>query len=47
MRQAGKPSVVKLYRAFGTSAAEGHSFAWRGSDIWGADVFRFLDAQCR
>ncbi len=47
MREAGKPSVVKLYRAFGTSAAEGHGFAWRGSDIWEADVFRFLDAQCR
>lgn len=47
MREAGKPSVVKLYSAFGSSAADGHSFAWRGSDIWEADVFRFLDAQCR
>lgn len=47
MWAAGKPSVVKLYPAFGSSAAEGHSFAWRGSDIWAVDVFRFLDAQCR
>jgi hypothetical protein len=47
MREAGKPSVVKLYPAFGVSAADGHSFAWRGSNLWEADVFRFLDAQCR
>jgi dienelactone hydrolase len=47
MRDAGKPSVVKLYPAFGSSAADAHSFAWRGGDIWEADVFRFLDAQCR
>lgn len=47
MREADKPSVVKIYPAFGISADEGHSFAWRGSDFWEADVFRFLDAQCR
>lgn len=47
MRDAGKPSVVKIYPAFGSSAADGHSFAWRGSDYWEVDVFRFLDAQCR
>ena len=47
MREAGKPSVVKIYPAFGASAADGHSFAWRGSDVWEVDVFRFLDAQCR
>jgi dienelactone hydrolase len=47
MRDAGKPSVVKIYPAFGASAADGHSFAWRGSDYWETDVFRFLDAQCR
>jgi carboxymethylenebutenolidase len=47
MREAGKPSVMKLYAPYGSSAADGHSFAWRGSDIWETDVFRFLDAQCR
>ncbi len=47
MREAGRPSVMKIYAPFGSSAAEGHSFAWRGSDIWEVDVFRFLDAQCR
>ena len=47
MREAGKPSVMKLYPPFGSSAADGPSFAWRGSNLWEADVFRFLDAQCR
>jgi len=47
MHEVGKPSVVKLYPAFGSSSDDGHSFAWRGSDVWEADVFRFLDAQCR
>ena len=47
MREAGRPSVVKIYPAYGLSADDGHSLAWRGSDVWEADVFRFLDAQCR
>jgi dienelactone hydrolase len=47
MWEAGRPSVVKIYPAFGASADDGHSFAWRGSDLWEPDVFRFLDAQCR
>jgi len=47
MQDAGKPSVVKIYPAFGASAADGHSFAWRGGEYWETDVFRFLDAQCR
>jgi acetyl esterase/lipase len=46
MREAGKPSVVKIYPGFGSSAADGHTFAWRGSAIWAPDAFRFLDAQC-
>jgi dienelactone hydrolase len=47
MWEAGRPSVVKIYPAFGSTADDGHSFAWRGSDLWETDVFRFLDAQCR
>ncbi|MEJ1960008.1 MAG: dienelactone hydrolase family protein [Gammaproteobacteria bacterium] len=47
MSEAGKPSVVKIYAPFGTSMEDGHSFAWRGSQIWAEDVFRFLNAQCR
>jgi dienelactone hydrolase len=47
MQEAGKPSIVKIYPAFGASAEDGHSFTWRGSQWWADDVFRFLDAQCR
>lgn len=46
MRDAGKISILKIYPPYGTSAGEGHSFAYRGSPIWGNDVFRFLDQYC-
>jgi hypothetical protein len=47
MKDAGKPFEVKIYPAFGKSAEEGHSFAYRGASIWADDVFRFLDRHCR
>jgi carboxymethylenebutenolidase len=46
MKSAGKVSELHIYPAFGNSPGAGHSFAWRGGDIWGADVFRFLDEHC-
>jgi carboxymethylenebutenolidase len=46
MRRAGRAYETKIYPAFGGSRADGHSFAWRGSAVWSADVFRFLDANC-
>ena len=46
MVDAGKTAEMKIYPAFGASAADGHSFAWRGSTVWVADVFRFLDEHC-
>jgi len=46
MRDAGKDADVKIYSRFGRSPAEGHSFAWRGSGIWGEDVFAFLSRHC-
>ncbi len=46
MKQAGKPFEVKIYPAFGTSAEEGHSFAYRGASIWIDDVLRYLDQHC-
>jgi hypothetical protein len=46
MGRAGKPFAMKLYPAFGASAAQGHAFAWRGSALWAADVLRFLDEHC-
>ena len=45
--QAGKITVVKTYDAFGKSAADGHSFAYRGAATWFPDVFSFIDQHCR
>ena len=42
MREVGKPHQAKIYPAFGTTNAEGHSFCRDGWDIWSEDVFRFL-----
>ena len=46
MKDAGKVFEVKIYPAFGKSAADGHSFAWAGSDVWADDVLRFLGRHC-
>jgi carboxymethylenebutenolidase len=46
MRSAGKPAWTKIYPEFGSTAREGHSFAYRGVAIWRDDVFRFLDQAC-
>jgi len=46
MRKAQRAYEAKIYPAFGTSSADGHSFAWRGSAVWAEDVFRFLNANC-
>ncbi len=39
----GGSATRSIYPAFGTTAQDGHEFAVRGSDIWGAEVFTFLD----
>ena len=46
MHDVGKDADVKIYPDFGRSPAEGHSFAWRGAEIWAADVFGFLSQHC-
>ncbi len=47
MREAKKPAEIRLYPPYGTSPEDGHSFPYRGADIWRDDVFRFLDKNCR
>jgi carboxymethylenebutenolidase len=47
MRAAGKPAQIRLYPPYGASPQAGHSFAYRGADVWGNDVLRFLDDNCR
>jgi carboxymethylenebutenolidase len=46
MKDAGKPFEAKIYPAFGSSHQDGHSFAYRGADVWFDDVFRFLERYC-
>jgi carboxymethylenebutenolidase len=41
----GRPHVLKVYPAVGTTAEEGHSFIYSNPSIWEADVFHFLDRQ--
>ncbi len=47
MKDLGKPYQMKIYPAFGQSAAEGHVFGYFGSSIWADDVFHFLDNYCK
>ena len=45
-RAAGKHAEIRIYPAFGDSARAGHSFPYRGVDIWRDDVIAFLDRSC-
>lgn len=47
MRKRGKSAEVKIYPEFGKGATEGHSFAYMGSAVWAADVFKFLEKNCK
>ena len=47
MNEAGKPNQMKIYPAFGPTAAEGHAFGYLGGAIWGPDVFAYLDEQLK
>jgi carboxymethylenebutenolidase len=47
MRKKKKVAEVKIYPAFGKGAREGHSFAYLGSPVWAADVFNFLNKNCK
>ena len=43
MKQLHRAHVLKIYSKFGDSANEAHNLIFRGTDIWKADVFKFLD----
>jgi carboxymethylenebutenolidase len=47
VRKAGKSVETKTYPAFGSGPQEGHSFCWRGTNIWGPDVLKFIEANLR
>jgi carboxymethylenebutenolidase len=46
MQAAGKPAEIHIYPPYGNTENEGHSFAYRGSDVWKDDVLSFLDRNC-
>ena len=47
VRKTGKPVETKVYPPFGSGPREGHSFCWRGTETWGADVLRFIDTHLK
>lgn len=48
-KRAGTTVKAKTYPAFGFGAKgqEGHSFCWRGTNIWGPDVLEFIEANLK
>jgi hypothetical protein len=46
MNQVGKTQKLKIYPSYGDSSQDGHSFGYFGSDVWGEDVFGFLNRYC-
>jgi dipeptidyl aminopeptidase/acylaminoacyl peptidase len=46
MTAAGHVAEAKIYPRYGDSHADGHSFAYRGSDVWFPDVLAFLEKHC-
>ena len=47
MKDAVKVSEMRIYPAYGQSAADGHSLGYFGGAIWADDVFHFLERHCR
>jgi hypothetical protein len=42
-----RPSELRIYPPYGSSADDGHNFGWRGSDVWMKDALAFMEARCR
>jgi carboxymethylenebutenolidase len=46
MRAANRPAEIKIFPSFGTSAQDGHSFAYRGVNIWRDEATGFIERNC-
>ena len=44
VRKSGPPVEAKVYPAFGSGPRDGHNFCVRGTEIWGPDVLKFIEA---
>ena len=44
MSTAGRQNVLRIFPAFGTTTAEGHSFGYFGGARWGPDVAGFIQS---
>jgi carboxymethylenebutenolidase len=44
MTASGKPNVMRIFPPYGTTTAEGHSFGYFGSAIWGPVVATFVQS---
>lgn len=42
MTSSGRPNVMKIFPAFGSTTPEGHSFGYFGGAIWGPSVAAFI-----
>ena len=47
VRKAGRPVEARVYPPFGSGPRKDHSFCGRGTEIWGADVLRFIETYLR
>jgi dienelactone hydrolase len=45
-QRVGKPVEAKLYPSYGSSARDGHSFAYKGASTWFPDVLKFVERSC-
>ena len=43
VRKAGRVATAKVYPQFGEGVKDGHAFCVRGVDIWGPEVFSFIE----
>jgi carboxymethylenebutenolidase len=46
LKVAGRDGEMKIYPPFGHSARDGHSFAYRGAELWFPDVLAFVQKHC-
>ena len=46
MKQAGKDGEIRIYPPYGSSARDGHSFAYMGASTWFPEVFAFVQKHC-